>query len=33
MCRDTANVEPEITIVPVIIGATGIVTESLSRNL
>ena len=33
MYRDTANVEPEITIIPVIIGATGIVTKSLRKNL
>jgi hypothetical protein len=32
--RDTANVEPEMyTIIPVIIGATGIVTKSLRKNL
>ena len=33
MYGDTANVEPEITIVLVIIGATGIVTRSLRKNL
>jgi len=27
MCRDTTNVEHECMILPVIIGATGIVTE------
>ena len=31
MYRDTANVE--CTIIPVIIGATGIVTRSLRKNL
>jgi hypothetical protein len=31
--RDTANVELQITIIPVIIGATGIVTRSLRQNL
>ena len=30
MYRDTTNVEPEI---PIIIGATGIVTRSLRKNL
>ena len=33
MYRDTTNVEPEITIIPVIIGATGIVTRSLRKHL
>ena len=33
MYRDTTNVEPECTIVPVIIGATGIVTRNLRKNL
>ena len=33
MYRDTANVEPEMQIIPVIIGATGIVTRSLRKNL
>jgi hypothetical protein len=28
MYRDTTNVEPECTIIPEIIGATGIVTKS-----
>ena len=31
MYRDTTNVEPEI--IPKIIGATGIVTRSLRKNL
>jgi hypothetical protein len=31
--RDTANVELKCTVVPVIIGATGVVTESLKKNL
>ena len=31
--RDTANVEPEMYDLPVIIGATGIVTRSLKKNL
>jgi len=31
--RDTTNVEPKCTIVPVIIGANGIVTRSLRKNL
>jgi hypothetical protein len=30
--RDTTNVEPESTIIPVIIGATGIVTRSFERK-
>ena len=33
MYRDTANVEPEMSVIPVIIGATGIVTKSLKKNL
>ena len=33
MYRDTTNVEPEITIIPVVIGATGIVTRSLRKNM
>ena len=33
MYRDTTNVEPEMYNVPVIIGATGIVTRSLRKNL
>ena len=33
MYRDTANVEPEKYIIPLIIGATGIVTRSLRKNL
>ena len=33
MYGDIANVEPEVTIVPVIIGATGIVTRSSRKNL
>jgi len=32
MYRDTTNVEPECTIIPVKIGATGIVTRSLRKN-
>ena len=32
MYRDTTNVEPEMYVVPVIIGATGIVTRSLKKN-
>ena len=32
MYRDTTNVEPKCTIVPVIIGATGIVTRSLRKT-
>jgi hypothetical protein len=31
--RDTANVELKCTIIPVIIGATGIATKSLRKNL
>jgi hypothetical protein len=31
--RDTANVELKCTVIPVIVGATGIVTESLRKNL
>jgi hypothetical protein len=31
--RDTANVELKCTVILVIIGATGIVTESLRANL
>jgi hypothetical protein len=31
--RDTANVELKCTVIPVIIGATGMVTESLRKNL
>jgi hypothetical protein len=31
--RDTANVELKCTVVPVIIGATGMVTKSLRKNL
>ena len=31
--RDTANVEPEMYDLPVIIGATGIVTRNLKKNL
>jgi hypothetical protein len=30
---DTANVELKCTVIPVIIGATGMVTESLGKNL
>ena len=33
MDRDTTNVEPEMHDMPVIIGATGIVTRSLKKNL
>jgi len=35
MYRDTTNVEPEMysTIIPIITGATGIVTRSLRKNL
>ena len=33
MYRDTANVEPEMYVIPVIIGATGIVMRSLRKNL
>jgi len=33
MYRDTANVEPESTVTPVIIGAIAIVTTSLRKNL
>ena len=33
MYRDTTNVEPEIKIIPVIIGASGIVTKGLRKNL
>jgi len=35
MYRDTTNVEPEMccTIIPIIIGASGIVTRSLRKNL
>jgi hypothetical protein len=31
--RDTAKVELKCTVIPVIIGATGIVTKSLRKNL
>ena len=31
--RDKTNVEPEMYDLPVIIGATGIVTRSLKKNL
>jgi hypothetical protein len=31
--RDTANVELKCTVIPVIVGATGMVTESLRENL
>jgi hypothetical protein len=31
MYRDTTNVEPECTIIPIVIGATGIVTRSLRK--
>jgi hypothetical protein len=33
MCRDTTNVEHECMILPVIIGATGIVTVGFKKNL
>jgi len=33
MYRDKANVEREMQIIPVIIGATGRVTRSLRKNL
>ena len=33
MYRDTANVEPEMYIIPVITGATGVVTRSFRKNL
>jgi hypothetical protein len=33
MYRDTTNVEHDSMIMPVIIGATGIVTEGLRKNL
>ena len=33
MYRDTANVELNCTIIPVIIGDTGIVTRSFRKNL
>ena len=33
MYRDTTNVEPEMYDIPIIIGATGIVTRSLTKNL
>ena len=33
MYRDTANVDLKCTIIPVIIGATGIVTRSLRKSL
>jgi hypothetical protein len=33
MHRDTTNVEPECMIIPVITGATGVVTRSLGKNL
>jgi hypothetical protein len=33
MYRDTTNVELKCTVVPVIIGATGIVTRSLRKHL
>jgi hypothetical protein len=32
-CRDTANVDLKCTVIPVIIGATGMVTKSLRKNL
>jgi hypothetical protein len=31
--RDTANVELKCAVVPVIVGATGMVTESLRKNV
>jgi hypothetical protein len=33
MYRDTANVELKCTVIPVMIGATGIVTRSLRKQL
>jgi len=33
MCRVTTNVEHEFTIVPVKVGATGMVMRSLRKNL
>ena len=33
MYRDTTYVEPEMYVIPVIIGATGIVTRSLRKSL
>ena len=33
MYRDRANVDQKYTIIPVTIGATGIVTRSLRKNL
>jgi hypothetical protein len=33
MYRDTANVELKCTVIPVIIGATGIVTRSVRKHL
>ena len=33
MYRDRGNVEPEMYVIPVIIGATGIITRSLRKNL
>ena len=33
MYRDTKNVEYECIIIPVVIGATGIVTKDLKKNL
>jgi len=33
MCRDTTNVEHECMMLPVIIGATGIVTVGFKKNL
>ena len=33
MYRDTTKVELKCTIIPIIIGATGIVTRSLRKNL
>jgi hypothetical protein len=33
MYRDTASVELKCTVIPVIIGATGIVTRSLRKHL
>jgi len=32
MYRDTTNVEPEMSSIPIIIGVTGIVTRSLRKN-
>jgi hypothetical protein len=33
MYRDTANVELKCTVIPVIVGATGIVKQSLRKYL